>query len=330
MGKGVVPDTARQSIAAARTLALQKADVVLLLGARLNWMLHFGRSPRFSPDVKVIQVDLNVEEMHNSIRSHVAIQSDIVPFAGAFLDGISKMKFRLSENHAWWKELQEKCEKNQQTVRAMSLDLKVPLNYYAVFHHLRQAIPSDCIIVSEGANTMDIGRSILLNDLPRHRLDAGTFGTMGVGLGFAIAAALYCRDYHPGKRVICVEGDSAFGFSGMEIETMIRYQLPIIIVIVNNSGIYSGFSTEDYKSIQAMGDPTLTTPPTTLNAETRYENAMKMFGKEGYFVRTIDELQAAVKSALIPTDHPSIINVAINPQADRKPQTFGWLTESKL
>lgn len=330
MGKGVVPDTARQSIAAARTLALQKADVVLLLGARLNWMLHFGRSPRFSPDVKVIQVDVNVEEMHNSIRSHVAIQSDIVPFAHIFIEEISKKKFRLNENHAWWKELQEKCEKNQQTVKAMSLDRTVPLNYYAVFHHLRQAIPSDCIIVSEGANTMDIGRSMLLNDLPRHRLDAGTFGTMGVGLGFAIAAALYCRDYHPGKRVICVEGDSAFGFSGMEIETMIRYQLPIIIVIVNNSGIYSGFSTDDYKSIQAMGDPTLMTPPTSLNAETHYENAMKMFGKEGYFVRTIDELQAAVKSALIPTDHPSIINVAINPQADRKPQTFAWLTESKL
>lgn len=69
---------------------------------------------------------------------------------------------------------------------------------------------------------MDIGRSILLNNLPRHRLDAGTFGTMGVGLGFAIAAALYCRDNAPKKRVICVEGDSAFGFSGMEIETMFR------------------------------------------------------------------------------------------------------------
>lgn len=177
---------------------------------------------------------------------------------------------------------------------------------------------------------MDIGRSILLNDLPRHRLDAGTFGTMGVGLGFAIAAALYCRDFHPGKRVICVEGDSAFGFSGMEVETMIRYQLPVIIVIVNNSGIYSGLNKEDFKSIQAMGDPTLMTPPTTLSAETRYENAMTMFGMEGYFARTIDELQDAVRSALIATDHPSIINVAINPSADRKPQTFNWLTESKL
>lgn len=104
-----------------------------------------------------------------------------------------------------------------------------------------------------GANTMDIGRTMLHNLLPRHRLDAGTFGTMGVGPGFAIAAALFCRDRFPDKRVICVEGDSAFGFSGMEIETMFRYQLPIVIIIVNNGGIYSGFDQETYNDIRSEG-----------------------------------------------------------------------------
>jgi 2-hydroxyacyl-CoA lyase 1 len=330
MGKGCVPDNARQSVNSARTMALQKADVVLLLGARMNWQLHFGRAPRLNPDVQVIQVDITAEEMHNSVKSRIAIMSDLVPFLDALIDQFTKKHFRLNENNQWWNELSDKCDKNQETVKKMSLDTSTPLNYYAVFHHLREKIPTDCIIVSEGANTMDIGRSMLLNVLPRHRLDAGTFGTMGVGLGFAIAAALYCRDYHPGKRVICVEGDSGFGFSGMEIETIFRYQLPIVIVIVNNSGIYSGFTKEDYKSIQEMGDVTLTTPPTTLHAETRYENLMKLFGEEGYLVKTIPELQKAITEALIPTDKPSIINVLINPQADRKPQTFSWLTESKL
>lgn len=330
MGKGVVPDTARQCVAPARTLALQKADVVLLLGARLNWILHFGRAPRFDENVKVIQVDLQVEEMHNSVKSHCAIHSDLLPFSNLFVDEMSKRKFRLNDNDPWWKELNEKCDKNRKTVEAMSFDVSTPLNYYAVFQHLREKIPSDSIIVSEGANTMDIGRSMLLNNLPRHRLDAGTFGTMGVGPGFAIAAALYCRDYHPGKRVICVEGDSAFGFSGMEIETMIRYQLPIVIVIVNNGGIYSGFTEEDFKSIQSMGDPSIVTPVTALNVEVKYEQMMSMFGKKGHFVRTIPELQNAVLQALIPTDQPSIINVIISPQADRKPQNFSWLTESKL
>ncbi|CRL01968.1 CLUMA_CG015244, isoform A [Clunio marinus] len=330
MGKGVVPDTARQCVAPARTLALQRADVVLLLGARLNWILHFGRAPRFNENVKVIQVDIQPEEMHNSIPTSCAIQSDLLPFSEMFVDELAKRKFRLAKSGEWWQELFEKCDKNRETVNRMSMDVSVPLNYYAVFHHLRMKIPSDSIIVSEGANTMDIGRAMLLNNLPRHRLDAGTFGTMGVGLGFAIAAGLYCRDYHPGKRVICVEGDSAFGFSGMEIETMIRYQLPIIIVIVNNGGIYSGFTKDDFESIQSAGDPSLVTPVTALNVETRYEQMMSMFGKEGHFVRTIPELEEAVKESLIPSDHPSIINVIISPQADRKPQNFSWLTESKL
>lgn len=101
---------------------------------------------------------------------------------------------------------------------------------------------------------MDIGRGILQNINARHRLDAGTFGTMGVGPGFAIAAALWCRDFAPSKKVICVEGDSAFGFSGMEVETMVRYKLPVVIIVVNNNGIYSGFDKETFKDIQSAGN----------------------------------------------------------------------------
>lgn len=138
----------------------------------------------------------------------------------------------------------------------MAKDTSVPLNYYAVFDNIQKIIPKDAIIVSEGANTMDIGRTFLHNTLPRHRLDAGTFGTMGLGPGFAIAAALFCRDRHPGKKVICVEGDSAFGFSGMEIETMFRYNLPITIIVVNNGGIYGGLNKETFDMIRENGDLT--------------------------------------------------------------------------
>ncbi|XP_055698831.1 2-hydroxyacyl-CoA lyase 1 [Phlebotomus papatasi] len=330
MGKGVVPDTAPQCVASARTLALQKADVILLLGARLNWILHFGRPPRFAGDVKVIQVDLCPEEMHNSILSRVAVQSDILPFAEGLFMKLAQKRFIFNGEKDWWKELKGQCMKNQKTVSQMALDTSTPLNYYAVFHHLQQIIPKDAIIVSEGANTMDIGRSMLHNSLARHRLDAGTFGTMGVGPGFAIAAALFCRDYFPGKKVICVEGDSAFGFSGMEIETMVRYRLPIVIVVVNNGGIYGGFDQESYDTIRSDGDLTQVTPPSALTVETRYENMMALFNQKGYFVREIPELQKAVQESLTLTDRPTIINVIISPSAVRKQQTFGWLTESKL
>ncbi|KAG5870781.1 hypothetical protein JTB14_035031 [Gonioctena quinquepunctata] len=333
MGKGVVPDTSPKCVASARSTALQQADVILLLGARMNWMLHFGRAPRFSANVKIIQIDITAEELHNSVKSDVAIQSDIKTAVKEIAEGLKGQNYVYSKHSEWWKLLQKKCKDNQQMVKAMAADVSVPLNYYAVFHNLFESLPKNCIIVSEGANTMDIGRTMLLNDQPRHRLDAGTFGTMGVGLGFAIAAALYCRHNAPDKRVICVEGDSAFGFSGMEIETIVRYKLPVTIVIVNNSGIYTGMEPDAFKDLRDSVEVTeiaKISPPGCLTSITRYDNMMNLFGGRGYFVNNIPELKNAVKEALTLNDGPTIINVIISPTADRKPQTFHWLTESKL
>ncbi|KAK1125690.1 hypothetical protein K0M31_005239 [Melipona bicolor] len=330
MGKGVVPDTNERCVSSARTFALQQSDVILLLGARLNWMLHFGKPPRFQADVKVIQVDLCPEELHNSISSAVAIQSDISTATDSLVTILKERKWFVEESNPWWKDLQARSNKNKAIIQKMSMDVSIPLNYYAVFKHIQDVIPSDCIICSEGANTMDIGKTILLNNQPRHRLDAATFGTMGVGLGFAIAAALYCKNNAPTKKVLCVEGDSAFGFSGMEIETMFRYKLPIIIIILNNNGIYGGLDNETFKQIQASGEPTQVTPPHCLTSETHYEKMLEMFGRKGYFCTTVQDIQHALKACLQVNDSPSLINIMINPQADRKEQKFTWLTESKL
>lgn len=330
MGKGVVSDYDEHCVASARTFALQNADVILLLGARLNWMLHFGRPPRFDAAVKIIQVDICAEELHNSVASAVAIQSDVQVAVSQLTTLLSSKGWKLPKTNDWWQLLKNKCSANKNSVQAMCLDTTVPLNYYTVFYHIQELIPKDCIIVSEGANTMDIGRSVLANILPRHRLDAGTFGTMGVGLGFAIAAALWCRTKSLSKRVLCVEGDSAFGFSGMEVETMFRYKLPVIIIIVNNNGIYGGFDKEMFKEIQEAGEVTKVTPPPALSVNARYDKMMGIGGYDGYYCTTVQQLQSAVRNSLMVNDRPSIINVSINPSADRKPQNFGWLTESKL
>ncbi|GBP26985.1 2-hydroxyacyl-CoA lyase 1 [Eumeta japonica] len=339
MGKGVVEDESSLCVSAARTQALLKADAILLLGARLNWMLHFGQPPRFAPDVKIIQVDISPEEFHNSVKSEVAVHSDISPFVEQLTNKLAEKKFSMvPSNNNWWKTLSEKQKANAAFVKAQAENTSVPLNYYAVFKTIQDNIPKDSVIVSEGANTMDIGRGMLLNNQPRHRLDAGTFGTMGgyyiygvkVGPGFAIAAAMWCRDYAPGKRVVCVEGDSAFGFSGMELETMFRYKLPVVVIIVNNNGIYSGLDKETFKELQDGGDPTQMTPPTSLSGEVHYEKMMEMFNETGYLCRTTDEIKDALKKAMATTDKPSLINILIDPQSNRKPQTFNWLTESKL
>ncbi|XP_026321187.1 2-hydroxyacyl-CoA lyase 1 isoform X2 [Hyposmocoma kahamanoa] len=331
MGKGVVADESPLCVSSARTQALLQADVILLLGARLNWMLHFGQAPRFDKDVKIIQVDITPEEFHNSVKSEVAVHSDIKPFTEALTQKLAEKKYSLQPaSNTWWKVLKEKQVANAKFVESQANNTTVPLNYYAVFKTVQANIPKDSIIVSEGANTMDIGRGLLLNNKPRHRLDAGTFGTMGVGPGFAVAAAMWCRDHAPGKRVICVEGDSAFGFSGMEIETMFRYKLPVVVVIVNNNGIYGGFDKQTFDDIQSGGDVAQCTPPTALSTEVRYEKMMEIFGETGHLCRTVEEIEAALKKALMVTDKPSIINILIDPQSNRKPQKFNWLTESKL
>ncbi|CAG5121787.1 unnamed protein product [Candidula unifasciata] len=332
MGKGVMPDEHRLCVSAARSRALQEADVILLLGARLNWMLHFGAPPRFNPRVKIIQVDIQIEELGNNVLPAAYLPGDVSSVTTQLYDEFQRRpgQFKFNVNSAWWKTLKAKIDANQETVQSMSKDHSVPLNYYAAYSEVQSAIPKDCIIINEGSNTMDIGRTMLLNQHPRHRLDAGTFGTMGVGLGFALAAAIYCRDYHPNKRVVCVEGDSAFGFSGMEIETIARYRLPVIIIIFNNNGIGYGISEEEFKLAQQSGDPLLTIPAKSLCPNTRYEKLIEAFGGSGFFVQTTEELKASLKAALKNTTMPSVINIMINPQAQRKAQEFFWLTKSNM
>ncbi|XP_056457559.1 2-hydroxyacyl-CoA lyase 1 isoform X2 [Gadus chalcogrammus] len=256
MGKGVLPDEHPNCVAAARSRALLHADVILLFGARLNWILHFGLPPRFNPHVKIIQVDLCAEEMGNNVRPAAALLGDVNGIVTQLLEQITKEGWKYPSNTEWWSSLKEKMAANAKTSQALALQAVEPMNYYTLFHHMAQLLPPDCIIVSEGANTMDIGRTMLPNSLPRHRLDAGTFGTMGVGLGFAIAAAALERGQGTGQRVVCVEGDSAFGFSGMEVETMCRYKLAVVIIVVNNNGIYSGVDPETWSEMAKMGDLT--------------------------------------------------------------------------
>lgn len=179
------------------------------------------------------------------------------------------------KNSDWLRQLKANREKNQHVVQKMIDDTSLPLNYYAAYKPIKDFIQGkDVLIVNEGANTMDIGRTMLSNSLPRRRLDAGTFGTMGVGLGYALAAGFYCRDYAKGTRVLVVQGknkiykmpnfmfsgDSAFGFSGMELETIARYKLPITVVILNNNGISSGFTKDVQDGLE--GDRTTEIPVT--------------------------------------------------------------------
>ncbi|XP_007934911.1 2-hydroxyacyl-CoA lyase 1 [Orycteropus afer afer] len=330
MGKGVVPDNHPNCVSAARSRALQFADVIVLFGARLNWILHFGLPPRYRPDVKFIQIDICAEELGNNVRPAVTLLGDINAVTKQLLEQFDETPWQYPPESTWWKTLREKMKSNEAASKELASKIAPPMNYYTVFYHVQEQLPRDCFVVSEGANTMDIGRTVLQNYLPRHRLDAGTFGTMGVGLGFAIAAAIVAKDKNPGQRIICVEGDSAFGFSGMEVETICRHNLPIIILVVNNNGIYQGFDSGTWKEILNSGEAAAVAPPMCLLPNSHYEQVMIAFGGKGYFVQTPEELQKSLRQSLADTTKPSLINIMIEPQAARKAQDFHWLTSSNL
>lgn len=328
MGKGLLPDDHDQSVAPARSRALKEADVILLLAARLNWMLHFGKPPRFNPNVKIIQVDSFPEEIHNNITASVALQGDVDSVVGQINSDLARRhnSYTFSRNSDWWRSLQKKIDENSTATKELIEESSPPMNYYNSLFEIDQLLPRDCLIITEGSNTMDIARTMIRSFLPRHRLDAGTYGTMGVGCGFAIAAALWSRDHHPEKRVVCIQGDSAFGFSGMEVETACRYGLPIVFVVINNNGIALGVEKEEYEYVKSEDDLRLGLRPTGLTPNSKYDQVIEAFGGKGYMAKTREELRNCFKLCLKETERPSLVNVIISPSAGKKPQEFFWLT----
>lgn len=312
MGKGVIPDDHPNAVSGARTLALQQADVIFLMGARLNWILHFGAPPRFNPNVRIVQLDISAEEMGTNLPTEVALLGDGKAITGQINARLAEQPWEYPAETTWWNALRTKVEENAAATAAQVNDDSSPLNYYRVYRTIRELIPRDAIIQNEGANTMDIGRTQMPNFFARHRLDAGTFGTMGVGLGQAIAAAVT----NPGKRVVNVQGDSAFGFSGMDIETLCRYRLPVTTIIINNNGIGGGPS----ESL-----PPEKMPPGAYLPNARYDKLADAFGGKGFYVTEADQLEPALREALA-HDMPTIVNIMIDPRANRKKQEFAWLT----
>ena len=312
MGKGILPDDDPLSVGAARSTALREADVVFLMGARLNWIMHFGLPPRFAENVRVIQLDISPEEIGRNVPTEVALVGDGKAITQQINTALTQRQWFYPAETDWRSTLQAKANENAEMVKGMAEDDSTPMNYYRAFRDIEDWLPEDAIIIGEGASTMDIGRTQMMNRLARHRLDAGTYGTMGVGLGFAIAAAVT----NPGKPVVSVQGDSAFGFSGMEIETIVRYNLPIKLIVLNNGGIGGGIGPlEKGKRV----------PPHTLTYGAHYEKMVEALGCKGMYVSDPSDLRSALDE-IMEFDGPAMINVPLNPRAGRKPQKFGWLT----
>ncbi|OJI97858.1 hypothetical protein ASPVEDRAFT_123880 [Aspergillus versicolor CBS 583.65] len=346
MGKGVVPDSHPLNASSARSAALKNADVVLLLGARLNWILHYGEAPKWSPKAKIIQVDICAEEIgRNAGTSELGILGDISLAVEQLTSSLSN--WRYSPSSKFPSQLADSAKKNEDKAQKAALKQTpagTPLTYQRAYHIIKTALnsltPSEeggIVYVSEGANTMDISRSIFPLYHPRQRLDAGTYATMGVGMGYIVAAheafnASPESSTSRPKKIVAFEGDSAFGFSAMEIETLARYRIPALIFVVNNSGIYHGDSTSEnaWKTLQdqtVSNDTKFDAKPkglrsTSLLYETRYEMLATMCGGKGYFVRNEEELEKATREGFL-SDTVTVVNVIVEPGIGKE-IGFAW------
>ena len=299
MAKGLLPDDHPQCAAAARSLVMGQADVVMLVGARLNWLLNHGKGKKWNANAKFIQLDVCAEEMD----SNRPIDAPVVGSIRASLDAIlAKMEpFNIHCGEAWNNSIQAIKKVNANKMKTKLNTPTAPMNYFNSLKVVSDVLESykDIYIVNEGANALDNTRNIINMYHPRLRLDTGTWGVMGVGMGYSIGAAVT-----GGKQVLAIEGDSAFGFSGMEIETICRYKLPVTIIVLNNGGIYRG----DEKGQGQNGDPA----PTMLMPEARYDRLIEAFGGMAFHVTKPIELEEALCAGLA-SKRPTLINCVIDP-----------------
>lgn len=297
MAKGLLPDDHPQSAAAARSLALRRADVVMLVGARLNWLLGHGDSPTFGSDVKFVQVDIAATELDSNQPVAAPLVGDIGSVMAALVE--QNKPGRIAVPVQWREELATKSAQNvaKMADRLAAAQTAHPMKFLGALQAIHEVVWENprIYLVNEGANALDLARNTIGMQVPRHRLDSGTWGVMGIGMGYAIAAAV-----ETGEPVIAIEGDSAFGFSGIELETICRYNLPIVTVILNNSGVYRG------DDVSGSADPA----PTALQA--RYDVMIEAFGGKGYRASTPAEVGVFLREALS-AGGPALIDCLIDP-----------------
>lgn len=316
MAKGLLPDNHPQSAAAARSFVLENADIVMLIGARLNWLLSHGKGKHWNPNVKFIQLDIDPEEMDSNRPIAAPVVGDIVSSMDKMVGGLTNHQIKAQP--AWTDAINQAKQPNITKMKAKLSENPSPMNFFSALNAVQKVLENhkDIYLVNEGANTLDDTRDVINMYYPRRRLDTGTWGVMGIGMGFAIGAAVTS-----GKPIVAIEGDSAFGFSGMEISTICRFKLPVTIVVFNNGGIYHG----DDKNLSGGSDPS----PTTLMASARYDKLIEAFGGTAYNATTPEELEKALEEG-ISSLKPTLINCVIDPSAGTESGHIGNLNPKTL
>src|SRR2546422_1459385 len=286
--RGLVPEDHALAFLNARSTAFAEADVVLAVGTRFNWVIQFGRPPRFAADLKVIHVDVNPGQLGHNRAVDVPIAGD----AKAVLQQLraeAQGKLDPKRYAAWTGKLRVlDAEKGAEQDKAMSTE-NTPIHPLRLCKEVRDFLKRDAILVVDGQEILNYGRQAIPTFVPGHRLNSGAFGCMGVGLPFGVGAKVA----KPNTQVVVLHGDGSYGINAMEIDTAVRHKVPILCVISNNGGW--------------TADPKQDKPGRNLGYS-RYDKMAQDFGAHGEFVEKPQEIRPALERAAA-SGKPAVVNV---------------------
>lgn len=319
MAKGLMPDNGPMSALSCRSDIMEKSDVVMIIGARLNWMLSFGRG-KWNPAIKFIQLDVEPQEIDVNVPIAAPVVGDMGLSLDAILYGLDGKT--MQADPAWLASIQAETKVKNAKFAERLKNVKSPMDHWTALSAVKPIIEAnpDIILINEGANTLDDTRDAIDMSLPRHRVDCATWAIMGMGMGSTVGAAVAT-----GKSVVAIEGDSAFGFSGMDFATICRFKLPVTVVIFNNGGIYNNIGVNPSTDPAIEHDPA----PTTLDLAARYDKMGEVFGAANYYVQTPEELSKALTEA-IASKAPAIIDVQLAADAGKESGHIGYLNPAPL
>lgn len=317
MAKGLMPDNGEYSALSCRSTIMEQADVVMVIGARINWMLSFGKG-KWNKAGKFIQLEVEPTEIDRNVPIAAPVVGDMDQSLTMILDALKGKT--MAADPAWLASLQAESKVKNAKFQARLADAAKlsPMNHWSALSAVKPILEAnpDVILINEGANTLDDTRDSVDMFLPRHRVDCATWSIMGMGMGSAIGAAVAT-----GKSVVAIEGDSAFGFSGMDFATICRYKLPVTVVVFNNGGIYNGIGVNPSGSDAPA--------PTTLDIDAQYNLIGTAFGAESYRVSTPAELSSALTAA-IASRKPCLIDVQLAADAGKESGHIGYLNPTPL
>ena len=305
ISRGTVPEDHELAFLNARVKAFAEADVLLVIGTRFNYVIQFGRPPRFAADVKVIHVDVDAAELGHNRTADVPIAGD----ARAVIEQLlaeAQGKIDPRRYGAWTGRLRVlDAEKQAEADKAMSTD-QLPIHPLRLCKEVRDFLRRDAILVVDGQEILNYGRQSIPTFVPGHRLNSGAFGCMGVGLPFGLGA----KAAKPDTQVVVLHGDGSFGINAMEIDTAVRHRVPVLVVVSNNGGW--------------TGDPEGNKPGRNLG-HLRYDRMAEAFGAHGEFVDKPHEIRPALERAAA-SGKPAVVNVITDPKARAQTVRFSAYT----